>query len=824
MAEHSYKDFPFIFTSKGIVARYALDRCPEGTYLNLQNLECQQENALTSRLGHSLINFVDSIIGKAHTLARLKGLGLNTWRYVGTFTNGNASPIYRSSSIGGDVFSSVFNGMSGSKFSTAAYRPDFSAQPWIFFADSNAMVKDNGTLGTLNRWGILQPFRPATTVLFGAGGLNSTGGIAYDYRYTYYNVNTGAESNPSVVQIAANTLSPVNQGITITYLGSTDPQVTHIRIYRRGGTLANGWLFVMQVVNPIGLGSVIDSNSDASIASSFPLQIDNDPPITSTLPMAVNTTIPAGVPLANTTQTVTPISMMNISPNQQVMIDILGFQETVIVQSIVPGLSFTAYFQASHAASVQVAATTVTAQPVNLCANAFEQMWLAGDPNNPNRLYYSKRQRPESFPPQNYIEIGVPSDPIMAVVAMRGQLFAFTLSRVYSINVYPGLTPTAYPTGSRHGMILNFAWCIAENQIWYRSQDGIYAFNGSNSVYMSLELEWLLGGKEGNFNSPLSVDAVDPLSTAMCFNRNEIFYSYTKNNYLGGPFTRLIYDLVYKRWRNDNIQASCMLTEEDTGNMIFSRSTAAADSFVYQDRVGNVDNDFGGPTPIVISLQTPALDLGFPKNSKVFNEFTLDADTGDSIGGVTANLIFDLGLQTQQTVGPFVFANNGRIQIPYKINAGAGVVARTVSLTITGTPSTPKPITLYEVHIKAAVEAEFRQSFDSYWIKFGTDEFKICKQSYFEYVAPDAAGVSFSVYTEGDMTVPSFTFTLPKATVRTSTRIRFPAVKAKVWRWIATSASNFQMYGESFIEFKPITTSKGYMKENFGNISAQSNV
>jgi hypothetical protein len=103
-----------------------------------------------------------------------------------------------------------------------------------------------------------------------------------------------------------------------------------------------------------------------------------------------------------------------------------------------------------------------------------------------------------------------------------------------------------------------------------------------------------------------------------------------------------------------------------------------------------------------------------------------------------------------------------------------------------------------------------RQSLDTYWLRFGTDESKICKQAYFEYNA--GAVISGAVYYDDSPTV-GFPFTLPQYSgIRNPLRVRFPAVKFRMMRCILTSAADFQVWNESNFEVKPLCQGKGYAK------------
>src|SRR5208337_1891819 len=171
MSEHQYKLFSYSLSSKGLSARLAIDKTPPDMYWNLLGLEVRQENALSSRLGRIPITATSGGAVPAplpdanvHTLARLKGVAGNTWRYAGAGQN-----IYR---IAGDaqgaygVVSSP-NQMSGNRFSAATYRPNFSSFPYIFFADSQAMLKDNGQFNPLQQMGIFPPVIPVAAQIAG---------------------------------------------------------------------------------------------------------------------------------------------------------------------------------------------------------------------------------------------------------------------------------------------------------------------------------------------------------------------------------------------------------------------------------------------------------------------------------------------------------------------------------------------------------------------------------------------------------------------------------------------------------------------------------
>lgn len=165
-------------------------------------------------------------------------------------------------------FLDILSGLQpGHIVSLASYRPLNDTTSWTFIAQGAVMRKDDGV--TVHVWGI-EP--PAVAPILAVG---AAGSLTGDYKavYTYARVVSGRvahESNPSpapgATALTADTLS-------VGVIASTDPQVTHIRVYR---TIADGtlYLFDQEVDN---LAAIINS-SKADTALGAAVDHDNDVP------------------------------------------------------------------------------------------------------------------------------------------------------------------------------------------------------------------------------------------------------------------------------------------------------------------------------------------------------------------------------------------------------------------------------------------------------------------------------------------------------------------------------------------------------------------
>jgi hypothetical protein len=673
-------------------------------------------------------------------------------------------------------------------------------------------------------------------VFIGGSDLDSFAGQAYDYRSTYLNINTGCESGPSQIMVATDPttfgsffgaslpipLAVQRLGIQVTPIQPTDPQVTHINLYRRGGSLTQAWYFVTQI--PVGQATFLDTIADSIIEVNNVLNVDADAPVTSLLPSPLNTTLTksgAGVQNMGPGFTVAQIpNGVTVYPGQLVTVGTAGTQEQAYIIGI-GGTNVDIYLQLSHGSASGTISTTMTAStrpqmPMNLMAIAFDKAWLAGDPNNPHVLYYSTTFQPETFPVENSLEIGTPDAPIMALIELQGLLFVFTTKRVYEILGAGSAVPTVIPTGVKHGMAAQFAWCAAEGVIYYLSYDGIYAFQGGQSTYMTEPVEWIWTGK--NFGPVPAINLTQKSQVVMAYWNHEIYCRYIDQS---GESHRLISHEVYSyRWRNDDQFAgniTAMYFAEDTGALYVGKD----DGMVYQDRINDFDS--GGwnlsgqiQNPIAYSLQSAQMDLSDAdplnaKRNKLFNEFTLDFDSQGQ--NVTISLLFNggAGVQNGTTLLLGQFSQNGRGQIQIPINTGQGQEALNIGVLLQGQATTA--VTFYEVQFRAAPQAEFRQSWDTWWLGQGADDWKMVKQIFAEYRAPNGQ-VNVQVFTDGNMVSPAFSFILPQTagTHRASTMVRLPAWKYKLIRFVGTSATNFQMYDDTQIEMKSLGTGKGYQR------------
>lgn len=650
----------------------------------------------------------------------------------------------------------------------------------------------------------------AALVLFGGYGADSFAGVGYDYVFTFYNAVDGTESNPSMIMtninppLNTNWVYPRRQPVLLTMNHPTlDNQVTHLRIYRRGGTLADNYRRIAQIV-PTGIKTnYVDVSGDIDIQQADTVSFVNDVPVTSTLPVPVNTALTALVSTKNQVVNVPVSSTANISVGQQVTIgsipiNLLDTSETVVVLAVGPSY-FTAFVQNTHQPGELVSATAKYGQPMNIMAQGYSQMWFAGDPNNPHYLYFSTAYNPQAVGSANYIEVGTPDDPITAIVQLKGNLYVSTQKFWWAIapGTNQGTPPTVYPTAAKHGCVAPLGYIVTEEGIFYQAIDGIRFFAGGASAYLTQEQEFIFQNV-----GPTPIVGADPTQlsqTRSAYWNNMLFFSYIGTD---SARHRLIYHALYKRWRNDNVDCQSILLEADTNTLLYGTSGGLTkiDRVGYYDEANNAGTLVNGP--IAFDLQWSYKDQGMPAEQKIFQELTIDCDTGGQ--SVTPTLKFDDG-NVVQVLAPF--STSGRQRFNITLNAGQGFTGYKVSLELTGNAVTSR-IFFYQVAVRALPLAKTRKSLDTYQLSFSESGSKICKNLFVQYssTTPVTGTVTYD-----DPSFLPFTFTLPATGgVRNDIRVRLPAVNFRYLRLVMTAGSDFQVWEESRFEVKNLAVGKGY--------------
>jgi hypothetical protein len=591
--------------------------------------------------------------------------------------------------------------------------------------------------------------------------------LPYDYLVTYRNPSTNQESSPCAPMIPENVVYPRRQSVVLTISGTDDPQIPtttnspSIAIYRRGGSFSDGlYRLIGYATNPgaTRTGDILtpstvqfyDNQSDASITSANLIEFDNDPPVVASLPIPLTlawTGYASGTGAAGFTSAINyawlsgPITSppddvsQVLKPGNRITVAIgTKSEEQAVVEGATNG-SIYIFLQYDHTTggpnppvngAVFVSADSVSGSPGNLACEAYDSIFVAGNAYNPQTLFQSKVGLPESFPVveldtgiAKQIDIGGPSNPIMGVCEFNGQIVTLNLSSLYVVNVFGGQMQAPQQTAAQRGCVGTYAWCKADNEIWYMSYDGIYSWSGGQSYKRSQELDPLFKGQTiGNY-APVKLDLISGFSytgaqvATFSFYKNQVMITYIDTNL---QYNRMVYDTIFKRWRieviGEAISGTLAVTgqyvEEDTGRLLISKTVTSGGTtaYLYLDDIGTTDgwvNHSSGTSSdgkvISFAVSGNAFTGGEPSLQKQFSEFMIEVNN-DS-GTIAGAVYYDFSSTQDGTDAPSYNMPGsplGRRRIPFSLQLGFSKEAYSMLTRFSGTSgtgATTTPITFY---------------------------------------------------------------------------------------------------------------------------------
>lgn len=259
-----------------------------------------------------------------------------------------------------------------------------------------------------------------------------------------------------------------------------------------------------------------------------------------------------------------------------------------------------------------------------------------------NCLRYSKGTRVEHFPSDNYLYVGSGNERIMRVMEHDGELFIFTVTKVYRIVGQDG-DYRAQSTAVNQGLTNKFCVCRGSRGLYMRSYDGIYEFPNGRKI--SEPINQVFFGE--TINGIEAVAAGREPEEAMGFSDSKVVFSYCATT---DPAIRndrmLIWDTLYERWGWRIYGAQNLFAEPETNLFIGDNLTqwygivpgvpiTVRRSGSYPIRLDNSNGDecSNPDTGALITYGIPCIidtkeyDLGYPDQEKQFIELVVDADT-----------------------------------------------------------------------------------------------------------------------------------------------------------------------------------------------------
>jgi hypothetical protein len=287
-------------------------------------------------------------------------------------------------------------------------------------------------------------------------------------------------------------------------------------------------------------------------------------------------------------------------------------------------------------ATADFGGNTVLSKPVpSIFGPVQDYLFACGDPYKAGNVYYSKPGQPDSWPPQNSVEVCPPSEILQAGGVYGTQAFVFSRLRLYFLlpNANALGAVTSLPTPCLHGLFSRWGFVVGKDGIYFISYDGIYLTTGGQEVYLSLDIQPLFNNEVKNGYQP--IDFTVPNALKLEIHDNDLWFLYQD---ITGNRQVMVYSLLAKYWRHynfsnflagicsDSTYPRLLLSGKDTGK-IYTHTGFS---------------DAGNPINCLVTL--PYLAQEIARQMKTYGDVTVDYAIGDSILTITPSL--DTGLTT----------------------------------------------------------------------------------------------------------------------------------------------------------------------------------
>lgn len=599
----------------------------------------------------------------------------------------------------------------------------------------------------------------------GSGPNNVDAGTApYDWVYTYRNDATGHESNPCPMMGDDRYMKNLRRkAVDLTGIAvSSDSQVSSIAIYRRGGVYSDseyrliGYTNNTAGISTPGYTAFTDNISDSDLLYARLCEWDNDPPVPSKLPVSLMATY-AGNSAGTQTVTLTvtqPASVKAetfLTAGTRLQITDNDKSEEIQVISVggTGGNDLTANFQYAHSGTVKVTTSTVCGAACRFSAVVGESIFLAGDQNNPSYVYKCKAGKPESFPvvteatsKVNQVIVSGPSNPIHGLTEFGGECVSLNRNNLYVIRVFNGQLQAPVETPAQRGLLCEKAWCKADNELYYLSDDGVYAWAGGQSVKKSEQIDWFFKGKEVNGRAPMARASADLQYVAMAYFQNEVYLACRDSN---GYSRMLVYHTIYDRWtfytpalEGHDYAGWSMLLSAPNGKLYSSRyftTDASTACYLYEESYGQDDNG----SLIDFAVQTGFYTMGDASMQKQWGDVVLEANLpADSV----VKVYYDFSTTESETFNITGSGTATRRRIPLPLNSGNGQEAYAIAFRFESNSEVQAHAVLHSITFNVLPLAAIQRGRATDWDDYGYPHDKRLDQLIIEY---DTGGTSVTL-------------------------------------------------------------------------------
>jgi len=683
-------------------------------------------------------------------------------------------------------------GYSGFPVTIVYYRLSGSSYPYAIIGDFNQMRKFNSA-GEVAQLGLAaalsQVISTVITAVTLVGGPDTSFGVEYDWRGTYFSTVTKSESNPTPIQLE--TTVDVKHPVQLEMTPSIDSQIDAIRFYRRGGTLADAWRLVGQQGNwrnlavggaewIAGIATIVApghgmlEGQGVGIRGIFPAGYNGDVIITSVTDNTFSYELVAdpGAYVGGGY-----IFLEDISSDEDIA--------SVLVLQLDNDVPVT---------TTDLNGDTVKGVALPFIWGPYNGLYIfgCGDPYRPGFLYWSKPGNPDAWPVINNVEVTQPSDPLQNGFIWAGRPWVFSREKLYDLFVSPIGGGLFVPMDATAGAGLRARWGLAAGPdkigFWWVAKDGIMESSGGLGLNITNDALFPLFHEETvEGNAP--IDWTQERRIRLAWFDSELWFAFQDT---GGTIQVWICDVLHgHRWRQSAYSwgPRCLFPEPETDNTFMFGGN---DGKVYeQDEALSAD----AGVAIACKVREGFDDSDDPQQTKEYGGVVIDLDPQGASIQVTA--YFADGTAQAVALAPITGVGRKQVEQGLKDGAGEESYGRSMALDFAWT-STARPVVFGQEPLVRPDEVPATH-FESPPSSHGLPGFAYCYDGYIGLRS--TADVTLTLVLDG---VSQTVIIASTGGARRKVLVQFARNKGKTVQFKLDSAVAFRVYREdSYVNIYP---------------------
>lgn len=250
------------------------------------------------------------------------------------------------------------------------------------------------------------------------------------------------------------------------------------------------------------------------------------------------------------------------------------------------------------------------------CVHSFkERLWMCGDSNYPYRVWFTDNQKPDNVASTNYVDLDRRFGKVQNFAVLHGVLYFVQKSGISRL--YGETTDVFTPgeTNSHVGAYGRWTVAVGPDGIYFLGPDGVYKFNGLQSVRVSDPIARTFGKITDDWTSVWAKTSAE-LEAKACFLNGRYYLQLPLTSEAGSTANKLlVLDVMHaaenQTWELHDIPTDCLFADQDAGQVLAGREKLDGSNYSVYKVGESIRNEDDTPD---CELVTRAYRLGKPSS------------------------------------------------------------------------------------------------------------------------------------------------------------------------------------------------------------------